>query len=115
MAVHTIRLRDPWERHDDSQGNLRLTRAFNAPTGISVSDHVYLVVESLDIRGSVLLNDQMLGPMAVQCEQFRSEISSLLRQRNQICIAIELPRDSPQASGLAPIVRLEIEDGASDS
>jgi hypothetical protein len=115
MALHTIRLRDPWERCVDSRGHLLFSRWFNAPTGIGNGDRVYLVVESFGVSALVLLNEQNLGRMTAISAPFRGEISDVLHPRNQICIALEVAGDSLQACGLAPIVRLEIEDRASES
>lgn len=109
MAVHTIRLREPWEKHYDSHGNLQLLRSFNAPTGLGEQEKIFLTVETLGVLASITVNRHPLGQIAASGAPFRAELTGSLRARNQICIAAVVSAESPLASGLTPNVRLEIE------
>ena len=95
------------------RGSVRAERRFNRPTGLEPGQPVYLVVEQVDFRGKVTLNDRPLGPVGLDHE-LRHEITELLIDQNRLSIEVELPlncqrpgRES-RGGGLLGEVRLEI-------
>ena len=93
----------------------RAERRFNRPTGLEPGQPVYLVVEQVDFRGEVTLNDQCLGPVGLD-HPLRHEIANLLIDPNRLSIEVEIPlncqrpgRES-RGGGLLGEVRLEIVD-----
>ncbi|MFI4874342.1 MAG: hypothetical protein ACIALR_03360, partial [Blastopirellula sp. JB062] len=98
---HSIRLNGPWQATFASQdeptrlqlprdwstlpaacaSDVKLTRAFHAPTGINPKDEILLVLDELPLTGQVSLNGQPLGNVT-RSERFA--IADRLNQRNQI-------------------------------
>ena len=47
-SIHTIRLREPWEQRQSSEGSVH-RRTFHAPTGITPEDTLWIVIDSQEI------------------------------------------------------------------
>lgn len=98
------------------RGQVAYTRRFNRPTGLEAEQRVWLVIEAIDFRGSVLLNDQPIGCLQFGDPPLRIEIGSWIQKSNRIRIDIELPIQvdrgdrNQMAGGLIGGVRLEIEE-----
>ena len=120
---HIIRLRGPWEftlltgprageqgpftmegdwraALASAAGPLRLTRLFNAPTGIEADTSVLVVLDGFPEQTAVFLDDAPLLPLTPH----HYEISGRLARRH--CLAVDIPG----VAHLAPPgeVRLEI-------
>jgi beta-galactosidase/beta-glucuronidase len=102
-------------------GRVRYCRTFQKPTGLDEGQRVWLVVEPPDSRGSVTLNDQILGVLSRGDSPARFDITGLLASHNRLEIVIEHPlldcADAPNddsnvhlPGGLVGEVRLEIEE-----
>jgi len=86
---YRIRLRKPWQVEPPPHG-LRWRRIFHPPTGLGVGERVCIVVEGIRATGSVTLNGQPLGRLAGPGSPSRFEVTSLLRERNELVLAIDL-------------------------
>ncbi len=101
----------------DYQGRVRLVRWFGRPSGLTPSDRVELVIDSLNTTSTVSLNDRKLEPMLVDHTEsssttnskvpVRLDVSAILRDRNQLAIELDLS-PTPMASGILRDVWLEI-------
>jgi hypothetical protein len=111
MALHTIRLREPWDRQADAQGCISLLRRFRAPTGLGEGHCVHLAAHGLTSPATVFLNGELLGSLDEGASQ-RWEITSLLRERNEVRLALQTAPESDADGGRNWLVRLEIEEGA---
>ncbi|MCC9605037.1 hypothetical protein LOC68_24975 [Blastopirellula sp. JC732] len=121
-APHSIRLNGPWQAYlapgadptrlhlprdwssiplETCDTGLKLTRFFNAPTGLAADDEVVLVLDAIPISGRVTLNGQMLG---VSPGSERFDITTQLAPRNELEIAGLLLEAGDQVGE----VRLEI-------
>ena len=104
---HTIRLRGPW-RCEPFRGLVRYKRRFGCPTGLMPGDQVHLAIEKVEGEAEVLLNGEVLGH--VKQRPARLDVTSLLRQSNELTIDVHLPatghEDRPD--GLPGLVSLEI-------
>lgn len=95
------------------RGMVRAERPFNRPTGLEPGQPVYLVVEQVDFRGEVTLNDRPLGPVGLD-HALRHEITELLIEHNRLSIEVEIPLNCQRpdreslGGGLLGEVRLEI-------
>jgi Glycosyl hydrolase 2 galactose-binding domain-like len=99
---HLIRLREPWEREPlESLGAVRFTRHFHRPTGLGAASRVWLVIENIDSRAAVTLNDRLLGE--IEDWPARFEITADLLPRNLLAIDVSSP-------AMLGAVRLEIDD-----
>jgi len=98
------------------RGRVAYRRSFNRPTQLDPDQKVWLVVEEVDFRAEIFLNDQRLGQTTLGEDPFRAEIHNQLAVANLIRIEIEKPNrascDSRAelAGGLIGSVRLEIEE-----
>ena len=99
-------------------GQVEYLRNFNRPTGLESDQAVWLVVEQVDSRGDVFLNDQPIGSLSFNefpDQPFRVEIGESLQLSNVLRIEIQVTADSDraqrvgQAGGLIGSVRIEIE------
>lgn len=144
--LHLIRLHGPWEARvieggdaaasasNDRQrvkipsdwkdwlgpqfrGRVSYQRNFRKPTNLVPAQKVWLVVEAVDYRANVSLNQLPLGEF-VQAKGLRVEISEAILPLNRLEIVVELPPDAERrdrtslAGGLIGEVRLEIEEQA---
>jgi len=95
-------------------------RRFNRPSGISQIRRVDLVIECVDAFGAVTLNGHPLGIIPPGRNEFRAEITSMLKPHNLLFIEVEMPECIESSSplpgserthcpgGLVGEVRLEI-------
>src|SRR5262245_46475366 len=132
MLPHRIRLRGPWElmplvRADGSKANLppltahmpalwrecglthfagtvRHTRRFGAPRKRDSFERVWLAFDAIAGRSEIWLNDEPLGTWPGGSTPFELEITSRLRERNELRAEIE----SDENGGMAGEVVLEI-------
>jgi len=79
-AVHTIRLRDPWEVRALPDGNNEYRRKFGKPRIDEVSESVWLICP----EGSrIHLNGQQIEPVC--------DVTGLLLPRNEVAIVLNVP------------------------
>lgn len=132
MYPHRIRLRGPWEceplqrRGDDAEqplpspcrmtmpcrwsegglpgfsGRVRFRRRFHYPGRIDAYERVWLTFAGIGGEAEVWLNNHSLGRIASACE---FEITSLLRQRNELGVEVE---GTAEQGGLWGEVALEV-------
>ena len=94
------------------RGRLRLRRHFGCPTGLDESTTVRLVLEGVGRSASVMLNGERLihGPGPSDSTVF--DVTSRLRERNELAVEDELPRNTREDDTNAPemlrAARLEI-------
>lgn len=112
MAAHTIRLREPWNRSLGASEAPRLSRKFGAPTGLGSLSRVYLAVGDMEALSGVFLNGSPLEALTEAKGVKRWDITDLLRPRNEVCLFMH---QASSASGLEPLVRLEIEERESEN
>jgi hypothetical protein len=84
-SMHTIHLRDPWQRQPAESGGTRWTRAFHRPTGISERENVWLVIS--DSTVPVWLGDQLLTA-SDPGQGGRYDITTLLGNFNRLAIEV---------------------------
>ena len=94
-------------RDDSLAVQVNLLRSFGCPTGLTVGQKVWLVVESTNIVGQVYLNGNGLDEL--NREGLRSEIRQLLQPRNALRIVVDLQNKNGTAMSIQS-VRLEIEE-----
>ena len=98
------------------QGSVEYCRNFGLPTGLKSDQKVWLVIESIDFRGSAILNDRQLGSHRLGDPPLRIEVQTMIRKSNVLKIEIEMPVEADRgprtglAGGLIGGVRLEIEE-----
>jgi hypothetical protein len=82
--MHSIRLREPWERQRSGDSEIRFTRRFNCPSGIA-GETVFLVISGLAENTEILLNDESLASSGVQPGgPLRVDITPLLQPANRL-------------------------------
>jgi beta-galactosidase/beta-glucuronidase len=97
-------------------GRVAYVRNFGLPTGLVADQKIWLVIEEVDFRGNVFLNDHPIGPLQLGDPPLRIEVHNMLQKSNRILIEIELPVRTDRggrnelAGGLIGSVRLEIEE-----
>jgi len=108
FAMHTIRLRGPWEQESLAGELVRWTRRFHKPTGLDDNSRVWLVIENVAGEIDVTLNGRPmhLADSAAMAPT-RLEITALLQSHNVLSLTLA-------AAGAITPVRLEIEDAAGD-
>src|SRR5262245_19686901 len=91
-ANHSIRLRPPWDVHNDT-AKRRLARRFAQPTNLEPGQRVWLVVQCAlaptpSPTGIVAaMNGHSLGAFdAAEHQQSRWEIAELLQARNELTL-----------------------------
>jgi hypothetical protein len=84
-SMHTIHLRDPWQRQPAESGCTRWTRAFHRPTGISEQEKVWLVISDSTVQ--VWLGDQLLTA-SDPGQGGRYDITTLLENHNRLAIEV---------------------------
>jgi beta-galactosidase/beta-glucuronidase len=98
------------------RGRVKYQRNFGLPTGLTDDQKVWLVVEAIDYRANVVLNDRPLGSLQLGDPPLRFEVRHSLKKSNRLQIEVELPVEAERgqrnglAGGLIGSVRLEIED-----
>jgi hypothetical protein len=112
MAIHTIRLRAPWkcESRDDRE---LWRRGFNCPTGLSEFDRVRLVFRADSTEALAILNEQVLGTVAVAEQPIACDVTEMLRARNELTLSIPRAAETDEERREPPVdVRLEIESNS---
>jgi hypothetical protein len=79
----------------DFAGQVRYTRDFGYPSRIDSHEHLWLTFEGADARAEVWLNGEFLGRHEGALEPFEFEVTTFLRPRNQLVVAV----DSMAANG----------------
>ena len=117
-SEHRIKIPSDWGDWlgPDFRGRVAFQRTFHLPTNLQPEQPVWLVVEEIDYRGSVFLNDGPIGTLQLGEVPLRVEIRQQLLESNRLRIEIELAGDHERgdraalAGGLIGDVRLEIEE-----
>jgi hypothetical protein len=112
MTAHTIRLREPWDCEASEADAQRLSRRFNAPTGLDAHSRVSLIVGNVEAFRDIFLNGCPLEAAESKSGTGRWDITHCLQPRNQLVLVLS---SSFHASGLEPLVRLEIEERESEN
>lgn len=112
MNRHRIRLRKPWQE-DATERGLRWRRRFGQPSGLTASDTVWLVTEDASLALSVVLNNDVLGAVALRPASIRFDVTGRLRVRNELVLLAEGGGQAvpPGASEPPAAVYLEIVSG----
>ena len=105
FLIHSIRLRDPWERCREGSGVV-WRRAFHRPTGVEEGERIFLVASGLPDGARVLLNDVPLEPHAGQAGNF--DVTSLVAEASRLEIQIADVDDSSALEKFPYDVRLGI-------
>jgi beta-galactosidase/beta-glucuronidase len=98
------------------RGRVGYRRSFGLPTGLESDQRIWLIIESVDFRASVVLNGQALGTLKFEEAPLRVDVSHFLRSANELWVEVELPKNADRgeraglAGGLIGSVRLEIEE-----
>jgi hypothetical protein len=131
IETHAIRLRGPWECQTNAEvprrvhmpgaladvisghneGHLVCRRRFGCPTCLDPHERVWLVIERPLLSGDGQLNGEPLGPFGAGHVSKEFEITSRLRERNEVILDFELAADRPlppPTNLLFADVRLEI-------
>jgi hypothetical protein len=107
-----------WLGHDFC-GVVSFVRAFGLPTNLDDQQEIWLVIEAVDFRGEIWLNEKRLDNLQLNQPPLRCPVRHCLQARNCLRIEIEMPAevhgDSTRraqrkllAGGLIGSVRLEI-------
>jgi len=83
-------------------GRVAFHRRFGRPTGLGPADRVDLVIDGVGPSGSVRLNGESLGEIPLGWQVWRCDVTTRLRQRNELIVEIERP---PVTDGKPPIPR----------
>ncbi len=109
-----IRLPDEWDRLPVIPGAVWFRRRFNAPTGITPADRIWVAITTLQLSTSVILNGQVVSKLTPRSDEanpvLRCDITQALSERNLLEIVFDsgiLPPDIDGGMG-RPVV-LEIE------
>ncbi|NLS96811.1 MAG: hypothetical protein GXX96_32145 [Planctomycetaceae bacterium] len=87
MAVHTIRLRAPWNRRREDDRDL-WQRAFGRPTNLSEDETVRLVLHCESAGTLVVLNDVVLGTAGSGNERDAFDVTERLEVRNKLTLSM---------------------------
>ena len=110
IETHAIRLRGPWECQTndgelrrvhmpagvvgilggEDQGRVACRRRFGCPTCLDPHERVWLVIERPALSGEVDLNGGRLGSIRTAEPITEFDITSLLRERNDLALDFEL-------------------------
>ncbi len=107
MAIHTIRLRAPWnlQRRDDCDLWLR---SFGRPSNLSEEESLRLVLRCESASALVTLNDEMLGSAGAGDES-AFDVTGRLEVRNVLVLSMETGGPPGADRREPPVdVRLEI-------
>ena len=90
-----IRLPDEWDRLPALPGAVWFRRRFNAPTGITPADRIWVAITTLQLPTSVILNGKVLSAVSPsENSVLRCDITHTLADRNLLEIVF--------ASGILP-------------
>ena len=74
---------------NDYCGLAEYRRVFHRPTGLAVGEAVFLVIERVRSRGTVRLNEQLLGSVEATVAEF--DVTEHLTEPNELVIEVEHP------------------------
>jgi hypothetical protein len=89
----------------DFTGRMRYRRTFGSPRRLDDDERVWLTFAGVDASASVWLNGQSMGKHEGAAEPFEFDITSILRQRNELIVEVESPNTY---GGLYGEVALEV-------
>jgi hypothetical protein len=89
---HRMRLREPWNCQRET-GRARCRRRFGYPGRIDDYERVWLVFAGVNGRAEVALNGQTLGRRQGRDGPFEFDVTSLLGDRNELVMDIEVGDD----------------------
>ncbi len=108
MAIHTIRLRAPWQRRRRDDCDL-WQRSFGRPTNLSAEETVRLVLRCESASALVTLNDGPLGSAGAGDESAVFDVTGRLEVRNVLALSMAAGEDVEADRREPPVdVRLEI-------
>lgn len=87
MARHRIGLSQAWQAPEGEGAAPVWVRWFGRPSGLEETDRVLLVVEGASIAAELTLNGSRLGCPAASPSRAEFDVTSLLRQRNELLLA----------------------------
>lgn len=90
-----------WESHvgRNFRGRVRYRRSFNAPGTLDAGERLWLVVEGVDARGMVWLNDSCLGTVPGYAVWASFDVTNHVGPRNEIALDVELPAGVDRSTG----------------
>ena len=100
-SIHTIRLREPWEQRQSSEGSVH-RRTFHAPTGITPEDTLWIVIDSQEIPVRLCCNGAVLGDVHRQAS---FEITPLLAPTNHLEMFFSPSEPHPQRGSVCLEIR----------
>ena len=104
MAIHTIRLRAPWQRKRENDHDV-WHRVFGCPSNLSPQETVRLVLRSETVRAMAVLNGEVLGKVPADFN-----VTGSLAFRNRITLTLESTVEADEEDREPPFsVWLEIE------
>jgi hypothetical protein len=74
-----------------NDGHLLCRRRFGCPTCLDPHEQVWLVIERPALCGEVRLNDEPLGPLGATTDPTEFDITSRLRERNELSLEFHVP------------------------
>lgn len=80
------------------RGRVRYRRRFGRPPQLDPHERLWLVVEGVDARGSVAVNEQKLGEVEGYALPAEWDVTDLLEPRNQLDLLVELPEDELESA-----------------
>ena len=117
--VHSIRLREPWQREPLEEGaGVRFRRRFGYPTGLEPHERVFLVLEPVYRLAKLVLNGNPVAGLTDRNAALEWDVTDRLEERNEIAADIEFGPSSPvgfesrDVGDILGKVRLEIRFGA---
>jgi len=103
---HAIHLGAAWEPPAPTvAGREEWTRRFGKPAGLAAGDRVLLVVRQPGAVAAVRLNDVFLSPPAPGAERWEADVTSLLRDRNELRLVVDAAaaRRVTESAGRGPL------------
>jgi hypothetical protein len=87
MAIHTIRLRAPWQRQRQEDRDF-WQRSFGRPTNLSDDETVRLVLRCQSAGALVTLNGEVLGSAGAGDEAAAFNVTGRLEVRNMLTLSM---------------------------
>lgn len=108
MARHRIGLSQAWQvREAEGDAPPCWSRSFGRPTGLEAADRVLLVVEGAGVAAELTLNGIRLGRPSGFQPRSEFDVTSLLRQRNELTLSPDGARPPPDGAGSEPSTRAD--------
>lgn len=103
VARHKIGLSQAWHvRESDGDAPSTWVRSFGRPTGLEETDRVLLVVEGATVAAELTLNANPLARPERATTRRAWDVTSLLRQRNELLLVPDRGVQPPGAGGEPP-------------